>query len=147
RTGVMHSNGKELALEGFDQLWDLDADKPLDTVAARAQACSALPQRAVPDFCEMLVVANSTGLKPDHSDFHVPILRISEVPGMLRPQNEGGLLEQPGTLELFHCLRKPDELSFAGGVFVVVRCHDRETWDLLAGKGHVLSSDHKTALI
>lgn len=144
---TMHSNGTTLPLEGFGALWNLDPGNAPATVAARAQACAALPQRAVPDFCEMQVVANNTGIEPSHPDFHVPILRIAEVPEVLRLKEEGGLLDRPGTLELFHCLRKPDELSFAGGVFVVVRCDDPVTWELLAGKGHVVSADQRTALI
>jgi predicted homoserine dehydrogenase-like protein len=146
-SGVIHSNGATRPVPGFDALWNMTQDKARDVVAARAAACAALPQRAVPDFCEMQIVANSTGLKPDTSEFHVPILRIAEVPQVLRPREEGGVLDKAGTLELFHCLRKPDELSFAGGVFVVVRCHDEDTWALLAGKGHVLAGDRKTALL
>lgn len=146
-TGKMSSNGREIDVPQFDELWSLGSEDALDIVRARSEACSLLPQRAVPDFCEMLVVANSTGLAPDDPEFHVPILRISEVPEVLRLQSEGGVLANPNKLELFHCLRKPDELSFAGGVFIVVRCHDAPTWALLAGKGHVVSADQKTALL
>ena len=146
-TGKMSSNGVEMDLPEFGSLWSLGMENALGVVQARAEACKHMPQRAVPDFCEMLVVANSTGLAPDVPDFHVPILRIPEVPEVLRLRSEGGVLEQENTLELFHCLRKPDELSFAGGVFVVVRCHDAPTWELLAGKGHVVSADQKTAML
>jgi len=141
------SNGVPHPVPGFESLWQLDPARPVQGAQARAQACIALPQRAVPDFCEMQVVANATGFKPDIPEFHAPILRIHEVPQLLRPQVDGGLLTRHGVLELFHCLRKPDELSFAGGVFVVVRCHDRDAWSLLAGKGHVLAPDQKTALL
>ena len=48
---------------------------------------------------------------------------------------------------MFHCLRQPDEASFAGGVFVIVRCEDRVTWDLLAAKGHVVSRDGQRAMV
>jgi predicted homoserine dehydrogenase-like protein len=146
-TGKMSSNGRVIDLPQFEQLWSLGADDALGVIQSRSEACSSLPQRAVPDFCEMLVVANSTGLAPDTPEFHVPILRISEVPEVLRLKSEGGVLAGANTLELFHCMRKPDELSFAGGVFVVVRCHDAPTWELLTGKGHVVSADQKTAML
>ncbi|RTZ41637.1 flagellar biosynthesis protein FlgA [Candidimonas sp. SYP-B2681] len=146
-TGRMSSNGVVIDVPEFESLWELDKKNALEVVAARSELCHRLPQRAVPDFCEMLVVANATGLAPDTPEFHVPILRIPEVPGILRLSAEGGVLADSGKLELFHCLRKPNELSFAGGVFIVVRCHDAPTWDLLAGKGHVVSADQKTALL
>jgi len=141
------SNGTRLSVPDLAALWNLDSTRPIDGVHARARACAAWPQRAVPDFCEMQVVANATGLKPDVPTFHAPILRTHEVPQVLRPQTEGGLLTQSCVLELFHCLRRPEELSFAGGVFVVVRCHDPNAWTLLADKGHVLAPDQQTALL
>ncbi|KAA0893159.1 flagellar biosynthesis protein FlgA [Pusillimonas sp. ANT_WB101] len=146
-TGAMSSNGMVVGLPMFKSFWSLDAEDPRTTIKARAKACHQLPQRAVPDFCEMQVVSSATGFVPDTPEFHVPILRISEVPELLRPVSEGGVLAASGKLELFHCLRKADELSFAGGVFVVIRCHDAATWSLLAGKGHVVSDDQKTALM
>lgn len=48
---------------------------------------------------------------------------------------------------MFHCLREPGEVSFAGGVFVVIRCLHDETWDMLRGKGHVVSRSGRTAMI
>jgi predicted homoserine dehydrogenase-like protein len=48
---------------------------------------------------------------------------------------------------VFHCLRRPDEASFAGGVFVVVRCGDRMSWDMLEQKGHVVSRSGATAML
>jgi predicted homoserine dehydrogenase-like protein len=47
---------------------------------------------------------------------------------------------------VFHCLRKPDEVSFAGGVFVVIRCNDARSWDMLAQKGHIVSRTGETAM-
>jgi predicted homoserine dehydrogenase-like protein len=44
-------------------------------------------------------------------------------------------------------LRRPDEASFAGGVFVVVRCEDKQTWEVLRAKGHVVSRSGEAAMI
>ncbi len=141
------SNGQRLAVSGFDALWTLGDGAVRALVGQRSEACAALPQRAVPDLCELLVVANSTGLVPDAATLHAPIARINEVPTMFAPQADGGLLQRTGILDVFHCLRAPDEVSLAGGVFVVVRCEDQESWRLLAGKGHVMSRDGRHAML
>ena len=48
---------------------------------------------------------------------------------------------------MFNCLRLPQEVSFAGGVFVTVRCNDAATWRVLEEKGHVLSRSSRAGLI
>lgn len=145
---TIFSNGLEINAPGFAKLWDTNhVAEPLSVVHARAQACAALPQRAVPDLCELLVVANSTGMYADTPALHAPILRVHEVPTFFALQAEGGIFNQTGVLDVFHCLRKPDELSFAGGVFVVIRCEHEESWALLKGKGHILSADGHRAMV
>lgn len=145
--GSMSSNGRTVSLSDFAPHWALGRSPAMEIAQARAQACAALPQRCVPDLCELLVVANSTGFLPDRPDLHAPIARISEVPSFFGATAEGGLLTGGQVLDVFHCLRRPDEASFAGGVFVVVRCEDRVTWDLLAAKGHVVSRDGERAMV
>jgi len=144
---TLDSNGRRIPAPGFGKFWTLGDGDVAALARARAEACAALPQRAVPDLCELLVVANSTGLVADRADLHAPIARITEVPTAFVPREAGGLLSRPGTLDVFHCLRAPEEVSLAGGVFVVVRCEDEETWRLLDGKGHVLSRDKKHAML
>ena len=147
RTGVLTCNGTKHALPELADhlvLGELDA---LAVAESRARVCAALPQRAVPDLCELLVVANSTRLVPDRVDLHAPIARIPEAPSLLGMIDDGGLLCREGVLDVFHCLRRPDEASFAGGVFVVVRCDDTQTWQLLEEKGHLVSRDGKRAMI
>jgi predicted homoserine dehydrogenase-like protein len=48
---------------------------------------------------------------------------------------------------VFSALRLPGETSFAGGVFAIVTTGDPETWDLLAGKGHIVSRSGRYACI
>jgi predicted homoserine dehydrogenase-like protein len=143
----MHSNGVDIDVAGFGAHWALGTQAVAPLVQARAALCHALPQRAVPDLCELQVVANSTGLMPDAPALHAPIARASEVPDLFGTLDEGGLFRQTGAIDVFNCLRAPDELSFAGGVFVVVRCDDAPTWELLLGKGHVLSRDRSRAMV
>lgn len=146
-TREVTSNRKTARVDGLSECWNMTADSVHRIVRERAERCAAFPQRAVPDFCEMQLVGNATGLRPDVPAFHAPILRIPEVPLAFRPQSEGGLLQGTGRLEFFHCLREPDELSFAGGVFLVVRCHDEKTWEVLREKGHIVAPDTRTALV
>ena len=141
------SNGKTITAPGFGAFWSLGEGEIAALARARAEACAALPQRAVPDLCELLVVANSTGLVPDRKELHAPILRITEVPTAFAPAEAGGVMARTGVLDVFHCLRAPDEISLAGGVFVVVRCEDEETWRLLEGKGHIMSRDRGHAML
>lgn len=145
--GAIESNGNRIAAPGFGALWTLGAGDAGALARARSEACAALPQRAVPDLCELLVVANSTGLVPDRKNLHAPIARITEVPTIFAPEAEGGLLARTGTLDVFHCLRGRDEVSLAGGVYVIVRCDDAETWTLLEGKGHIMSRDKRRAML
>lgn len=145
--GTMASNGAVSPVAGFSSLFALGEREVTDLMRARSLACQALPQRAVPDLCELQVVANSTGLSVDVPALHAPIARPAEVPTVLTPTQAGGLLGTSAVLDVFHCLRRPDELSFAGGVFVVVRCEDDASWTLLHEKGHVLSRDHRHAML
>ncbi|MEO8281732.1 MAG: homoserine dehydrogenase, partial [Ideonella sp.] len=141
------SNGIAVPVPGFASLWELGGRDIAALARERSSACAALPQRAVPDLCELLVVANSTGLTVDHQSLHAPIARITEVATAFATKSEGGLLSHSATLDVFHCLRTPDEISLAGGVFIIVRCDDAETWALLREKGHLISRDGKRAML
>jgi predicted homoserine dehydrogenase-like protein len=146
-TGQLTSNGRTIDAPGFNALWDRGDRSPADLAAARAQAASALPQRAVPDLCELQIVMNATGLAPDRPDFHAPLARIPEVPDILSSAADGGLLSGERRADVFHCLRAPGEVSFAGGVFAIVRCDDKSAWQMLGEKGHVVSRDGRNAMI
>ena len=145
---VFDMEAEEVLAEGVEArvslpraAWTLDpADLPA-AVESRARALAALPQRTPPDHCEMCLVANASGLKPDRPEFHAPVARVSELPDLFRARAEGGLLEREGALEMFNCFRRPDEVSAAGGVFVVVRIPDEDTGRLFSAKGMPVSTD------
>ncbi|HEX2020013.1 MAG TPA: flagellar biosynthesis protein FlgA [Aurantimonas sp.] len=147
KAGTLTSNGVTIdaaAFAGLDRLGDADT---AELAQARSQAAAAFDQHLVPDLCEMTLVANATRLNFDRDDFHAPIARIGEVPTFLSMKADGGLLGSSGVVDVFHCLRAPDEISFAGGVFVVVRCEDKAAWDILADKGHIVSRNGSTAMV
>ncbi|MFE4057576.1 homoserine dehydrogenase [Streptomyces sp. NPDC059096] len=117
------------------------------TLGARAEAVAALPTGATADYCEMAVVANSTGFRPDTELLHYPVARIAELADIYRPREDGGILDRTGAVDVFSALRLPGEPSFAGGVFVVVRTGDPVTWETLREKGHVVSADGRYAAV
>jgi predicted homoserine dehydrogenase-like protein len=128
-------------------LWVQASLNPIDLVKQRRDLLADLPQRAVPDLCEMGIVANATGMKPDTPSFHAAIARIVEVPDFFCPAEMGGLLSGSGKLDIFNCLRKGDEASMGGGVFIVVECEDRDTWQVLMKKGHPCSRNNRCAML
>ena len=140
-TEEARAEGVETRVPLDPALWTLNPEDLEAAAAERANALAALPQRTPPDYCEMCLVANASGLKPDRPEFHAPVARISELPDLFRSRTEGGLLATEGVLEMFNCFRRPDEVSAAGGVFVVVRIPDEETGSLFQAKGMPVSRD------
>lgn len=127
--------------------WNFGDRKAQDVIDARAAMLSTLSFRSIPDLCEMVVVANATGMQPDKPTFNAPAARIGEMPDIFCPKEDGGLLDKPGTLDIFNCLRRPDEVSMAGGEFIIVECTDKKSWDVLAAKGHPRSRNKKYAAV
>jgi predicted homoserine dehydrogenase-like protein len=119
--------------------------EPVPALASRHTLPFA--RTTVPDLCEMGIVANHTGLLPDRPQLHAPIARTTELPALFRPQERGGLLTGAGRIDMFNCLRRADELSFAGGVFVVIEAPDEATGKLFAAKGIPTCPEHRYVLL
>lgn len=145
-TDALAYTDRTLSVPGLGALWDLGDDIP-GRLAARAATLSALPQSATPDYCEMNVVSNSTGLIPACDKMSYPLCHITELADIFIPEADGGILKRTGVVDVFNCLRRADEPSFGGGVFVVVRCTDAASWELLRQKGHVVSRNGKYACL
>ncbi len=132
---------------GLAELWERGRRDLRSLVEARSAALAAIPQHTVPDLVEMGIVANGTGLVPDIPAFHAPIARTQEIADILVPAELGGILGGNNRLDVVNHLRRPDEASFAGGVFVVVRCEDRISWEVLRAKGHEINRSGDAAMI
>jgi predicted homoserine dehydrogenase-like protein len=132
---------------GFDALWDRGDRDIRSLIDARSAALIEIPQHTVPDLVEMGIVANATGLVPDIPAFHAPIARTQEISDFLVPADLGGILSGTNRLDVINQLRRPDEASFAGGVFVVVRCEDRKSWEVLRAKGHEVNRSGNAAMV
>lgn len=78
-TGVVTPNGRTVAAPRLGDWLDPWERQWAEVVSARSAAAADLPQRAVPDLCELALVANTTALSPNRPDLHAPILCIPEL--------------------------------------------------------------------
>jgi predicted homoserine dehydrogenase-like protein len=136
--------GRSVSAADYSPLFN-PADHLVGALAQRANL--PFERTTVPDLCEMGIVSNHTGLMPDCASLHAPIARTVELPHLFRPVAEGGLLSAHGRVDMFNCLRRPDELSFAGGVFVIVEAPDLATGLLFKQKGIPTSPDGRYVLL
>ncbi|AXB42867.1 homoserine dehydrogenase [Amycolatopsis albispora] len=143
-TGTVTQAGVSVEAPELAGLLDLGPD-PRTTLDRRAALVGGLKRSAAADLCEMTVVAMRTGAVPDVEGLHYPVARIAELADVYAAREDGGILGRDGVVDVFSALRLPGEASFAGGVFAVVRTGDPVTWELLRGKGHVVSRDGKYA--
>lgn len=142
--GLFSFQGKSELLPALRKYWHYEGPH---TLRERSAVLSSYPQRAVPDYCEMNIVCNALDLKPSCDHFHYPVCRISELAEIYIPVEDGGVLEKTGVVDVFNNFRRPDEASFAGGVFVMVKCTNDKVWKLLEEKGHVVSRSLKYACL
>ncbi len=83
------------------------------------------------DRFEMICVANATGLEPRIGLHAEPILRTLEIPEALCHKADGGILDRPGVLDTIYSLLTPEIPTMGGGVFVVVRCENAYSCEIL----------------
>ena len=72
---------------------------------------------------EMAAVANMTGLRPDIPGMHFPPAGIDQLPEVLKPDEQGGILRRSGVVEVVSSLDRdgrpvPNDLRW--GVYVVI---------------------------
>jgi predicted homoserine dehydrogenase-like protein len=128
-------------------LWELAVGAAEQGIRLRCRSLKSLPQFSVADLCEMAIVSNATGYNYDAPQLHAPIARIIEMPEIMCSRADGGILRNEGVLDMVNCLRRSDEISFAGGVFVIIKCRERETWQFLKSKGHLVNRNGTFAMI
>ena len=143
---IVSWRGHEKHLPDFKDAWAMGDDIQAK-LEMRARLLDGFPQRTVPDLCEMGIVCNHTGLLPDVADFHAPHARVGEVADIFSPRSRGGIVASTGRVDVFNCLRRADEQSFAGGVYVVVDCKGVESWKILKEKGIPMHKDGRSALL
>ena len=115
--------------------------------AARREVLGELGAIAGYDIGEMTIAANATGLRPDVDTLHYPVVSIPEIPQVLAPIEDGGILSTRGVIDCVSCLRRPYEAGMGGGVFIVVSCENDYSRYILTSKGLIANKKETTALI
>lgn len=96
---------------------------------------------------ELACAANASGLSVDVAGMHGRGLSLTEIPDLLRPATEGGILQRAGVVDYVNTLHLSPGAGFRGGVFAVVTCPSERTLRALASKGVPMSSDGRHALL
>ena len=128
-------------------LRELPPDALGEAIARRRNLLANLPHLSEADLCESVIAANSTALSADVPTLHGPIVRIPEIPQVLCPESEGGILGSAGVVETVIHLRRPDEAGLGGGVFLVFICRNRTLQRLLETKGVLFNRKGTCGLI
>lgn len=141
--------GQTVALDGASEaaLQPLRPGEAAEATARRKALLGHLAPIGGFDVTEMTIAANATGLMPDVESLHCPIVRISEIPEVLCPADEGGMLGRRGAIEAMTCLRHPYEAGMGGGEFIVVSCANDYSRYILTSKGLIPNSRDSAALI
>jgi predicted homoserine dehydrogenase-like protein len=99
------------------------------------------------DICESVIAINATGLVPDGATMHDPVVRISEIPRVLCPRSEGGILEKRGVIDVVIPLRGERDGNMGGGVFAVVGCSNDYSRKIIVEKGLWANARESAAVI
>lgn len=146
-SGDMHYLDGASEKENMPQMLDHWYYKGTETLAGRRQLLEKYTEVISADLCEMNLVSNVTGYVPSSPFLSYPIAKTSELADIFIPEEDGGILKKTGVVDVFYNLRGKDEASFCGGEFIIVRCENKEMWDILKSKGHVISRNEKYACI
>ena len=98
------------------------------------------------DMSELAVVSNATGMLPDTGGPFVPPLRTPEIPEVLCPREEGGILHRRGVVDAVLTLHGASEAGMGGGVFIVVGCENEYSRHIITSKG-LLSNSRRSAML
>ena len=137
-------SGTKEMLPGLMDCWRYQGR---ETLEARHKLLEKYTGAISADLCEMNLVSNITGLVPAKPELSYPITKPSELADIFIPEEDGGILKKTGVVDVFFNLRGVDEASFCGGEFVIIRCENEKMWEILIGKGHVVSRNKKYCCI
>ncbi len=98
-------------------------------------------------ICHMVVSANGTGLLPDTPIGHRPVVRFTELPEVLCPLEDGGILQKRGAVDIPIILRTRDEPHGGGGVFIIVANNNEHSRNIMIQKGLLTNSKRSAMLI
>lgn len=148
-TETIYSRNRELTLnpDSVAAFRPIRPGQAMGAVALRATALGELSGISRDDVMELTIAANATGLRPDVDSLHAPVVRTIEIPEVLCPVEEGGILQTRGAIDMAMCLRGPNDPGMGGGVFIVVACANDYSRGILFGKGLVPNHRRSVGLI
>lgn len=97
-------------------------------------------------ICHLVVSANGTCLLPDTYIGHRPVARFVELPEILCPIEDGGILNTRGAIDIPIILRTKDEPHSGGGVFIIVGNNNAHSRDIMIQKG-LFANSRKSAML
>jgi predicted homoserine dehydrogenase-like protein len=114
-----------------------------DSVAEDARRLGVNPhflvtfRDATKTMIEMACISNYTGLVPDIRGMHGPVAGVNEIPQLVRPKSEGGILNRKGVVDFARPLKHPDgsidfDRSVTPGVFLCVYTDHKQIQEDLA---------------
>lgn len=121
--------------------------KAEDYIAKRKEVLKNIPGAGAFDLCEMIIIANATGLKPACPDLTNGSLRITELPVAYCAKKNKGIYDEEGIIDILTNLHRKDESGLGGGVYIVVRCDNAYSNYILTTKGQISNYDCSAAVI
>ncbi|MCJ7735820.1 MAG: flagellar biosynthesis protein FlgA [Anaerolineae bacterium] len=98
-------------------------------------------------IAHMAVLANGTGLMPDGPTGHQPVVRYTELPEILCPIEDGGILQTRRAVDVPTVLYTAGEPDPGGGVFVVVANDDPVSREVMIHKGAIANSSGSAMML
>lgn len=147
--GTVSGMGQTLSLDAraLQALSPIAPGTAARVVGARREVLGELARESGSALVEMAIAANATGLLPDTEELHHPVLRAIEIPEVMCPAQQDGILGRRGAIDTVICLRHPDEAGLGGGVYIVIACENDYSRHILTTKGLLPNSGGSTALI
>jgi predicted homoserine dehydrogenase-like protein len=143
-TARLTSRGKTIQVAEWDR-WAMEqipaGEAPSYAKTRRRIFVDWRPEEECGDpLAHMAVLANGTGLLPDVPVGHRPVVRYRELPEVLCPEEDGGILQRRGAVDIPTILYRAGEPNPGGGVFVVVANDDAVSRQTMIKKGAVANS-------
>ena len=141
---TIHKRGHTVPVSENDR-WALDRI-PAGEARRYAQARRELLASCRPDeqlgdpICHLAVAANGTGLMPDIPAGHRTAVRLTELPEVFCPVEEGGILVTRGAIDNPAILHTTDQPPGGGGVFIVIANADAHSREVMIRKGLIANS-------
>lgn len=119
----------------------------IEYLARREEVLRDLPNAGDFDLCELVMIANATGLAPQKPETMKATLRITELPVAYCEKKYNGIYDNEGIVDVHTNLRRRDESGMGGGVYMVVCCDNAYSNYILTTKGQIPNYDCSTAVI